>query len=44
MVEYALILVLIALACLASVTLLGGGVRDLWSDIDSVIVSTLSGG
>ena len=44
MVEYALLLVLVAIACIASVVLLGGEVRDLWSNIQDVVVTTLGGG
>jgi len=44
LVEYALLLVLVAIACIASVVLLGGEVRDLWSNIQDVVVTTLGGG
>ena len=43
MVEYALILVLVAIACILSVSLLGDEVLSLWNDIDTLIRGTLAG-
>ena len=44
MVEYALILVLVAVTAVVSITLLGGSIRDLAAQIDDVIIGALSGG
>ncbi len=41
MVEYAFILLLTTIACIAAVTLLGEEVLALWDDIDRVIISAL---
>lgn len=44
MVEYALILVFIAIVCIASVTLVGDKVLALWEIIKVVIGGALAGG
>jgi len=42
LVEYALILVMVAVVCIASVLILGVEVQDLWAEIEDLIVSTLA--